>query len=82
MPLFQVAEYVDRLIENDIWLPDGKIRARWFDSGQGAIAFMLDVWVATGELTRGEAERRDAGPGDAELIDDQAVGTKASSDAK
>ena len=44
-----VREFADRLIANGIWRPDGKISAGWGDN----FAFMLDVWVATGELERG-----------------------------
>jgi len=48
-----VREFADRLIANGIWRPDGKISAEWFDPEGGNFAFMLDVWVATGELERG-----------------------------
>jgi integrase family protein with SAM-like domain len=72
-----VREFAGRLIENGVWLPDGKIAADWFDQQHGAFAFMLNVWVTTGELERGKAEEGDAvqvtaGP---ESPGDRAIGT-------
>jgi hypothetical protein len=53
VPLPLVEEFAGRLIANHIWLPNGKIAADWDDQENGGLAFMLDVWVATGELERG-----------------------------
>ena len=43
-----VREFAGRLIANGIWLPDGCIAL----SGDDDLAFMMDVWVATGLLER------------------------------
>jgi hypothetical protein len=43
-----VREFTGRLIANGIWLPDGCIAL----SGDDDLAFMMDVWVATGMLER------------------------------
>jgi hypothetical protein len=55
VPLPLVEEFAERLIANGIWRPDGKIAAEWNDPQDGGLAFMLDVWVATGRLERAPA---------------------------
>jgi transposase-like protein len=49
-----VREYAARLVQNGIWLPDGRIAADWWEP-DGNKAFMMDVWVATGSFTRCKA---------------------------
>ena len=55
VPLPLVEEFARRLIANGIWRPDGKIGAEWDDPENGELAFMLDVWVATGRMERATA---------------------------
>lgn len=50
-----VREFAGRLIENGVWRPDGKLAVQWNDPENGNLAFMMDVWVAMGELERGTA---------------------------
>jgi hypothetical protein len=64
VPLLQVEEYAGRLLANGIWRADGKISGDWDDPEGGGIAFMLDVWVATGLLERQQAPEGDAPPVD------------------
>ncbi|HWL28214.1 MAG TPA: hypothetical protein VNQ97_04845 [Burkholderiaceae bacterium] len=52
VPLRRVWRICDRLIANGIWLPDGSIGAEWNDPENGGLAFMMDVWVALGQLAR------------------------------
>ena len=60
-----VREFADRLIADGIWRPDGKIAGDWFDAEGGNFAFMLDVWVAIGDLERGPAGEDNAATADA-----------------
>lgn len=60
VPLRLVREFSARLIANGIWRPDGKIASEWDDPENGAMAFMLDVWVALGLLERGSADEGNA----------------------
>jgi hypothetical protein len=59
-----VREFAGRLIENGVWRPDGKIGGEWNDPEYGGLAFMLDVWVATGMLEKGFRSSRCAGNAD------------------
>lgn len=51
-----VRAYARRLVENGIWLPDGEIGADWSDPQNGNLNFMMDVWVALGQLERSTTE--------------------------
>jgi hypothetical protein len=63
-----VREFAERLIANGIWRPDGKIGANWFDPEYGDFAFMLDVFVALGDLERCPAAEDDAAQAEAETV--------------
>ena len=56
VPKRLVREFAGRLVENGIWLPDGRIAADWSEPDGGNIAFMMDVWVATGDFERGSPQ--------------------------
>jgi len=52
VPLPLVEQFAERLRVGGIWRSDGTIAAEWDDPENGGLAFMLDVWVATGHLER------------------------------
>src|SRR5262249_25453698 len=52
VPLALVEQFAQRLRASGIWRNDGRIGASWAAAEAGNLAFMLDVWVATGELER------------------------------
>jgi hypothetical protein len=52
VPLSVVRRFGRRLLANGVWQEDGSIAANWDDPENGGLAFMLDVWVATGDLER------------------------------
>ena len=54
-----VREFAGRLIENGVWRPDGKLAVQWNDPENGNLAFMMDVWVAMGELEEEQPRRPD-----------------------
>ena len=56
VPETLVKELAGRLIANGIWLSDGKIAL----SGDDNLAFMMDVWVALGQLKRGQSGESNA----------------------
>jgi hypothetical protein len=51
-PLALVRDFSARLRASNVWTPEGKIRADWFDKETGIIAFWCDVNVARGYLSR------------------------------
>ena len=53
-----VRAYARRLVENGIWLPNGEIGADWSDPENGNLNFMMDVWVALGQLERSTTDGR------------------------
>ena len=52
----QVEQFAERLRDNGIWQSDGTIVAEWAEPENGWLAFMLDVWVATGDLERARSD--------------------------
>jgi hypothetical protein len=69
-----VRVFADRLLANGIWRPDGILAASWDND----LEFMMDVWVATGELQRHPGEEGDESPGYAlrETAEDPATRTQ------
>ena len=48
-----------RLHESKIWDGDEVRSESWFDPQQGSIAFLLDMMVAEGKLTRNWSEEKE-----------------------
>jgi hypothetical protein len=51
LPRDLIDEFAGRLVENEVWMPDGRIDRTWQDDESG-IEFWLQVNVATGDMER------------------------------